>query len=161
MTAAREGTEQPAAQVTLKVNAPRLWAGGTATAIAACLAMLVGLMIASDLFGVDVVEPGLTGPAPETNWIPMILTAGGAALSMTGVMHLLLIGSPRPWSFFRWIVGLLTIAVAALPFAAGVTTNEALVTSLLNLSVGAIIVGLVQSAAQGSVHRTERVRRTT
>src|SRR6202021_3978369 len=42
--------------------------------------------------------------------------AAGCALLATALLHVLLLGTPRPTAFFIWITSLADVAVAAAPF---------------------------------------------
>jgi hypothetical protein len=50
--------------------------------------------------------------------------AAGAALLATGLLHLLLVSTPRPGQFFTWIVALATIAAALAPFLTDADLGE-------------------------------------
>ena len=40
----------------------------------------------------------------------------GCALLATALLHVLLLGTPRPFTFFAWITGLADVVAAAAPF---------------------------------------------
>jgi hypothetical protein len=80
-----------------------------------------------------------------------------AALLATGLMHLLVISTPRPLQFFSWIIGLATLAAAFAPFVANGSTSSKVATALINLVVG-IAVGMLLS---GAARAAMRDRRTT
>lgn len=65
-------------------------------------------------------DPRSTRPRPKVDagrlWTGGVATAAVAALLATGLMHLLLLSTPRPGQFFTWIVGLLTLIAVILPF---------------------------------------------
>jgi hypothetical protein len=46
----------------------------------------------------------------------LAILAAVAALLATGLMHLLLLSTPRPFRFFTWIVSLLTLVAVLAPF---------------------------------------------
>src|SRR5215213_9486867 len=95
-----------------RVDAGRLWTGGLATAAVAALVAVVGVLIARGLFDVPVLAPtgeGTLGDA-STAWLAGL--AALAALAATGLLHLLLLSTPRPGRFFTWIVGLATVIAA-------------------------------------------------
>src|SRR5439155_17087364 len=93
MTAAygsETGPQRPA------VDAVRLWTGGAATALVAALITVVGVLLVRGIFGVPVLAPkgkGVWGDA-STAWYA--LGAAGAAIVATGLMHILLLYTPRP-----------------------------------------------------------------
>src|SRR5437879_3803277 len=82
------------------LNAGRLWAGGLATAVIAGLVILVGMLIARGVFGVPVPVPTVTG---GMSGVTYVLVAIGAALLATLLLYVLLLGAPRPLTFFTWI----------------------------------------------------------
>jgi hypothetical protein len=87
------------------VDAARLWTGGLATALVA----VVGVLIARGLFDVPVLAPAREGALGNTTTARLAILAAVAALLATGLMHLLLVSTPRPFRFFTWIVSLLTL----------------------------------------------------
>src|SRR5204862_2657891 len=98
------------------VDAGKLWAGGLATAAVAALVTVVGVLVARGLIGVSLLAPkgeGVWGDA-STGWYAV--GAAVAALLATGVMHLLLLVTPRPLRFFGWLVTLATAAAVVAPF---------------------------------------------
>ena len=96
------------------LNAGRLWAGGMATALVAALIAVIGILGARGLFDVPILAPkgaGVWGDA-STGWYAF----GAAMLSLvaTGLMHLLLVSTPKPMRFFGWVVALATIRLTPL-----------------------------------------------
>src|SRR4051812_2376248 len=91
------------------VNAGRLWAGGLATAVVAALIALAGILVGRGLFGVEVLAPkgaGVWGDA-DTGWYALAAALG--ALAATGLIHLLLLYTPKPMRFFGWVMTLVTV----------------------------------------------------
>ena len=91
------------------VDAARLWTGGLATAVVAALIAVVGVVIARGLFDVPVLAPEREGVLGDSTTVRLAVLAAAAALVATGLMHLLLLSTPRPFRFFTWIVSLLTL----------------------------------------------------
>jgi phosphate/sulfate permease len=73
----------------------------------------------------------------------------------TGLLHLLLISTPRPLKFFSWIIGLATVAAALAPFIGNGTTSSKIATGLINLIVG-IAIGTLLTGAARSAMRNRR-----
>ena len=96
---------------TRSINAGRLWTGGVATALVGALVAVVGVLIARGLFDVPVLAPSSEGSFGNASTFRLAGLAAGAALLATGLLHLLLVSTPRPGQFFTWIVALVTIAV--------------------------------------------------
>ena len=101
---------------TRSIDAGRLWTGGVATALVAALVAVVGVLIARGLFDVPVLAPSSEGSLGNASTFRLAGLAAGAALLATGLLHLLLVSTPRPRQFFTWIVALATIAAALAPF---------------------------------------------
>jgi hypothetical protein len=134
----------------------RLWAGGAATAVVAALIAVVGILIARGVFGVPVLAPEGEGTWGDADTGKYALYCAVAALIATGLMHLLLISTPRPWQFFNWIMMLATVAAALAPVATEGSTSSRIATGLINLAVGIAIGTLVGGAARAAT----RERRT-
>src|SRR3954454_8451122 len=89
------------------VDAGRLWAGGLATAVVAALVAIVGLLVAK-VFDVETLRPLRGDSFFDSPAVRFALAAAVAALAATALMHLLILSTPRPRSFFAWIVLLCT-----------------------------------------------------
>src|SRR5580704_1913442 len=92
----------------LTVDAGRLWPGGIATAVVAALVALAGVLICRWLFKIPLLAPKSDGAYGDVHTTGMVLAAAVAALIATALLHLLLVSTPRPITFFNWIVGLAT-----------------------------------------------------
>jgi Family of unknown function (DUF6069) len=137
------------------VDAGRLWMGGVATGAMAALVAVVGVLIARGLFEVPLLAPtgeGTLGDA-STAWLAGL--AAGAALLATGLIHMLLLTTPRPGRFFTWIMALATLIAAIAPFLTDAEASTKIATAALNVAIGATIGSLVSSVARSAV----RVRR--
>ena len=148
MTSMYQPASPPPAPV---LNAGRLWAGGLATAVVAGLIAIVGILIGRGLFGVDVLAPkgeGTWGDA-STGWYA--LGAAGLSLVATGLMHVLILTTPRPKLFFGWIVALATVAGMVAPFATEESMGSRLFTAGLNLVLGVAIGSLVAGTARSAM----------
>jgi nitric oxide reductase large subunit len=126
------------------VEAGRLWAGGAATAVVAALVAFVGVVITQNVFDVPMVEPPLL-PVGDAFALRYALTAAALALVATGVGHLLVLTTPRPRSFFGWIVGLATVVGVVLPFTVEGTLGSQLATAVVNLVIGLCVLSLLSS----------------
>jgi hypothetical protein len=105
---------EPAGHV--HVNAGRLWAGGIATAIVAALAVLAGVLITRGVLGIPVLAPKAASDFGDSSTAVYAGLAAGCALLATALLHVLLLGTPRPFMFFAWITGLADVIAAAAPF---------------------------------------------
>lgn len=142
----------------LRLNPGRLWAGGVATAVIAALIVIVGISIARGIFGVPMPVPAPNGGMSAIAYVGI---AVGAAIVATAVVHLLIVGAPRPLAFFAWIVFLATVLGVLAPFSNSVFgsfSNIAYLNSkssvaAINLIVGIAIGTLLTSVARSSVTR--------
>ncbi|TCO20420.1 hypothetical protein EV652_112166 [Kribbella steppae] len=149
-------TVQPTQGGAHAVDAGRLWAGGAATAIVAALVAVVGILLARGLFDIAILAPEGEGVWGDADTARYALFCGLAALVATGLLHLLLISTPRPLRFFSWIITLATCAAAAAPFLADGSTASQFATAVINLVVGIAIGGLLSGSARAAM----RDRRT-
>lgn len=149
--------EMPRRQPRLDVG--RLWAGGVATAVVAALIGLVGVLIVRAAFNVALYAPPEAGALGDESTIVLCLTAAAAALAATGLVHLLLLSTPRPLTYFGWIVGLVTAAVVVVPFVTGAPLPVKLAIALINLIIGIAIGSLVSGAAASATRAAVSRRR--
>ncbi len=142
----------------LRLNPGRLWAGGVATAVIAALIVIVGVSIARGIFGVPMPVPATSGAMSAVAYVGL---AAAAAIVATGLLHLLIVGAPRPLAFFSWIVFLATVLAVLAPFSNSVFgsfNNIAFLNSkssvaAINLVVGIAIGTLLTGVARSSVTR--------
>jgi hypothetical protein len=128
------------------VNAGRLWTGGLATAVVA----VVGVLFARGLFDVPVLAPTEDGTLGDASTAQLAGLAALAALAATGLMHLLLLSTPRPWRFFAWIVSLLIVVAVLLPFTTDAELDTKVATAVINLVIGLAIGTLVPAVARSA-----------
>lgn len=115
----------------------RLWSGGGATAVIAALIAVVGIFLARGLFDVPVLAPEGAGAWGDADTVTYALSCALAALVATGLLHLLLVTTPRPLRFFGWIIVLATLVAAAAPFVVDSPMTSKVATAIINLTVGA------------------------
>jgi Family of unknown function (DUF6069) len=137
------------------VDAGRLWTGGVATALVAALVALVGVLICRGLLDVPVLAPTDKGTLGDASTFRLAALAALTALVATGLLHLLLLSTPRPVRFFTWIVALATIAAALVPWLTDADLDEKVATSAIYLaigiSIGSLLSGVARSAVRGPV----------
>jgi hypothetical protein len=145
------------------VDAPRLWAGGVATAVVAALAAIVGLMIARGIFHVVVLEPKGGGIWGNASTVTYAIVAALVALLATGLMQLLCVAVPSPGTFFGWIMVLVTAIAVVIPLTLTATTQAKAATAAINLVLGLIITMVIGSMAASArtVHTRKRTVVTT
>jgi hypothetical protein len=133
------------------VEPGKLWSGGAASAAVAGLVALVGVLVARWLFNLPVLAPSQDGAYGDVRTTVLVLVAAAAALAATGLVHLLLISTPRPFLFFGWIVALVTTLVVVYPFSTTALLDAKIATAAVNLAIGAMIATLVGGAAARSI----------
>lgn len=133
------------------VDAGRLWPGGIATAVVAALIALVGVLVCRWVFGIPLLAPKRDGAYGDAHTTALVLLAAVAALIATGLVHLLLLSTPRPLAFFGWIVGLATVLAVILPFSTSADLTHKAATSIVFLVLGVAIGSLVSGVAARSV----------
>jgi len=86
-------------------------------------------------------------------WAGGVATAIVAALLATALLYLLLVSTPRPLTFFSWIVGLATVVVVLFPFSTGAPLSEKVATAAVFLVIGFAIGSLLSGVAARSIRR--------
>ena len=135
----------------LRVNGTRLWSAGVATAVVAALVALVGVLIVRTLLRIDVYSPAASGAFGNGTTVVLAVVAALSALVATGLIHLLILSTPRPFAYFSWIVGLVTTAAVVMPFTYGSTLAVALAQAVLHLIIGTVVGSLVSKAASSAI----------
>jgi hypothetical protein len=143
------GPYEPPHATTPRVDAARLWAGAAATAVVAALVALVSLLVISIAFDVKPVGPNwLLGDSKDwTLATRFAVTAAVAALLAAGLLHVLLLTTPRPRAFWGTIVALATVTAAVTPFAVSGSQSAQIATSVTAALVGIVIGALLSSVA--------------
>ena len=126
--------------------------GGT-KAVVAALAALVGVLVVRAAFRIALFAPRTAGVFADYRTLRLCVIAAGAALAATGLVHLLLLSTPRPMAYFGWIVGLVTAAAAVAPFLSGGSLAVMLALAVIHLVIGLAIGSLVAGAAAGATVR--------
>lgn len=137
----------PAAPARPRLEVGRLWAGGAATAVVAALIALVGVLIVRAVLRIALYSPAETGTFGDSRTVVLCLACAAAAVAATGLLHLLLVATPRPLTYFSWIVGLVTAAATVLPFTYSAGLPTAFAQAVIHLVVGAAIGSLLSGAA--------------
>jgi hypothetical protein len=133
------------------VNTGRLWAGGLATALVAALIAVVGILLTRGLFDVPILAPKGNGVWGGANTFWYAVGAATAALVATGLMHVLLLSTPRPMLFFGWAIGLATLVGMLAPFIVDAELASRVCSSLLNLVIGVAIGSLVAGTERSAL----------
>jgi hypothetical protein len=136
-----------------KVDAGQLWPGGVATAIVAALVALVGILLCRWLFSIPLLSPRQDGAYGDAHTTGYVLAAAVAALIATGILYLLLLSTPRPMTFFTWIVALATIVMVLFPFSTAAPLSQKVATAGVDLVIGFAIGSLLNGVGARSVRR--------
>jgi hypothetical protein len=138
-----------------KVDAGQLWAGGVATAVVAALVALAGILVCRWLFSIPLLAPRQDGAYGDVHTTGLVLAAAAAALIATLIAHLLLLSTPRPMTFFSWIVGLVTVVMVLFPFSTGAPLSQKVATAAVDLVIGFAIGSLLNGVgARANRRRT-------
>jgi len=138
------------------VAAGTLWGGGVATAIVAALIAAVGVLICHGVLDIKMVESPLLLPIGDSYALNYAATAFVLAIAATGVAHLLAVTTPRPAVFFRWIVGLVTLAAVAMPFASEGSLAGKVSAATINLFIGIAIGSLLSAVLARAIVSSDR-----
>lgn len=132
------------------VDAGRYWAGVVATALVTALIGLVGVLIVDQILDIDLVVRDIL----STGSVGAAYVVGGVAASILagGLLHLLVLSTPKPRAFFGWIMALATLSAALLPL----TWTDVLETSIASGLVNAVIGIAIWSLLLGVLSRTLR-----
>ena len=152
MRRADEPAPQPAGPARWIEPGP-LWAGGVATAVVAALIALAGILIARWLFTIPILAPERAGAWGNASTGMYVLSAAGAALVATAILHLLLLTTPRPQVFFGWIIALATVVAVVFPFSTTAPLAQKIATGTVNLVLGFAIGTLLAGVAGRAVRR--------
>ncbi|MFD4180715.1 DUF6069 family protein [Rhodococcus sp. NPDC058514] len=138
------GTPGAPAGCTRGIAAGKFWAGAGAAALVAALSALV-VTVVLRVFDLMPLAPAWL---PETTVAVRFAVLGFVgALIAAALLYVLLLTTPGGDSFFGWIVGLVTLALAVLPFAYDAATGDQIATSLVHLAIGLPILGLLPGVA--------------
>lgn len=136
------------------IEAGRLWAGGAAAAAVAALVAVLGILISEDLVGVTIMAP-----KGHANIALYAVVSALIALAATGLMHILLLTTPRATRFFGWIMVLATLIAVVLPLGLVHGGDNAIATAALNLVIGLVITILVQGVGRSVLMHQRYARR--
>lgn len=141
----------------IRPDAGRLWSGGFATAIVAALIALIGVLVCRWLFNIPILAPQGDGAWGNANTLWFVLVAAIVALAATGILHLLMLGTPDAGAFMKWIIGLVTVGAVVWPFSlAGASLQEKFATAAVCLVLGIAIGSLLTATAARALRRVPR-----
>ena len=132
----------------------RFWAGAVATAVVAALIALVGILICRWTLNIPILAPAGDGAWGDAHTGEYVLAAALVALVAAGLLYLLMLSTPQPTVFFRWIIGLVTLIAVVYPFSSGAPLEQKAATAIVNLVVGVAIGSLLLATAGRAIRRT-------
>lgn len=144
-----------------KVAVGTLWAGGAAAAVVAALVAVVGTLFCRGILDIPLLAPEGNGVWGDADTATYAFGAALAALLATGLMHLLLLATPRPGTFFTWIMVLATAVAVLVPFTLSASRESQLATAAINLLIGVAIGTLVSASARSAVQAAASPARPT
>jgi hypothetical protein len=140
----------------VEVVAQRLWAGGVATALVAAGIGFVGVLIINSIFEVGIQAAGKSGALVDNASTIIPVAAGIAALACTALLHLLLLTTPRPASFFSAIAVLVIVVLILQVFLADGSISAHIATGILYAAIGAAIISMLSGVSATSVRPAQR-----
>jgi hypothetical protein len=140
----------------VEVVAKRLWAGGVATALVAAGIAFVGVLIINSIFEVGIQTAGRSGALVDNASTVIPIAAGIAALASTALLHLLLMTTPRPASFFSAIAVLVIVVLILQVFLADGSISAHIATGILYAAIGVAIVSMLSGVSATSVRPVAR-----
>jgi hypothetical protein len=133
----------------IEVSARRLWAGGLATALVTAGTAVAGVLLIRGIFGIPILSA--QGGLVDQAMVVVPLYAALATLAATALLHLLLLTTPRPTSFFGSICAIAVAIVVIQVFLSGGTRQDQIATSLLYVVLGVAAVSLLSGVARTAV----------
>ena len=131
----------------------RFWAGAVATAIVAALIALVGILICRWTLNIPILAPAGDGAWGDAHTGEYALLAALVALVAAGLLYLLMLSTPQPTVFFRWIIGLVTLIAVVYPFSSGAPLDQKFATAIVNLVLGIAIGSLLTATSARAIVR--------
>jgi Family of unknown function (DUF6069) len=138
----------------VRPDAGPFWAGAVATAIVAALIALVGILICRWTLNIPILAPAGDGAWGDAHTGEYVLVAALVALVAAGLLYLLVLSTPNPGLFFRWIIGLVTLIAVVYPFSSGAPLDQKVATAAVNLVLGLAIASLLTTTAARAIRRT-------
>jgi hypothetical protein len=135
----------PAPGESLRLDAPRYWAGAAATVLVCALIGFAASVIIEEVFDSELLAPpDLFDAGTSASW-----AGAGALFALIAaiVLQLLVLAAPRPSMFFGWLVALTALILAVLPFTGSPdivsATLTAIVWLVLGLAVWSMLTGVL------------------
>jgi Family of unknown function (DUF6069) len=111
--------------------------------------VLAGVLITRGVLGIPVLAP------KTANNFGNSATAVYALLA-TALLHLLLLGTPRPFAFFASITVLADVIAAAAPFTQPAPLASKVFTAIINIVVGVAVISLLSGVGRSAARPVGR-----
>ncbi|MEW2489235.1 DUF6069 family protein [Streptomyces sp. NPDC048411] len=138
----------------LRVDAARLWAGGVMTAVVAALTAVAGVLLVRGVLDVPLFAPESAGALGDSSTGLLATGAGLAALAATALVHLLILATRQPGTYFVCIVALATAVMVLVPFTTSVPLDARIGSAAICLAIGIVIGFLLSAVGRSSVRRS-------
>jgi hypothetical protein len=139
-----------------QVDTGTLWAGGAATAVVAGFTVVAGVFVARGIFRIPVAGPKTASVFGSFATAMYGARAVACTLLATVLLHVLLLGAPRPLAFFAWITALADVAAVAAPFAHSGPLAGQLFTAVINVAVGVAVISLLPAVGRAATAHAGR-----
>lgn len=123
------------------VDAGRFWAGVAATALVTALIGLVGVLIVDQILDIELVVQDVFGT--ESTGAAFVVGGVLSSILAGGLLHVLVLSTPKPRAFFGWIMFLGTLTAALLPLTWTDVLESAIASGLVNAIIGIAIWSLL------------------
>jgi hypothetical protein len=132
------------------IDAGRLWVGGVMAGIVGAGIVVVGFLIARGILDIPVLIEREGKLVNASVWW-YAAGAFAAALVAAGLLHVLLAGSPRPFTFYGWITGLAVAIVALVPFTTSAELETKLSICAINLAAGIVMATVIGTVGRSAL----------
>lgn len=149
-------TTDPSWNEQVRTDAGRLWAGGVATAVVAAGVTLIGIMVLHQLLHAPILSPGGLRQAADYAMVAFPVAVGIVTLLATGLLHLLLMTTPRAGQFFGWIASLVLALVVLQVFLHETDLLAKVETTVFYLLIGIAIITSLLGVARSAVRYQRR-----
>lgn len=142
-------TAAPTNDPRLGLDAGRYWGGAFATIIVAALIGVVAWFVVERVADQELHDPPFGGDA-------MSWAIAGALFALVAavLLHLFVATTPKPASFFGWVVALATVILAAIQFTGGDVGLSEVLTAVVWLVLGVAVWSLLTGVLSRTlVHR--------
>jgi hypothetical protein len=134
----------------LRVDATRLWIGGVMAGIVGAGIVVVGFLVARGILDVSVLVER-DGELVNANVWWYAGAAFLAALVATALLHALLAGAPRPFTFYGWITGLAIVIAGLIPFTTGAKLETKVTLAVINVAAGGVLAIIIATVGRSAL----------